>query len=114
MRHDNVVPDVELLNRFLLGQLSAAEAEPIERYLEQHPDFATTLSELVKEDTLVNSLHASAGQSDDDPPELAGLIDKLSQLRLGACDITVNIARGKSATPSGDDVFAGLAPPEGP
>ena len=47
MRADNAVPDVQLLKRFLLGQLSAAESEPIERYLERHPDIASTLAVLV-------------------------------------------------------------------
>jgi anti-sigma factor RsiW len=111
MRADNVVPDVQLLKRFLLGQLSGAEAEPIERYLEQHPDLASTLAELVKEDTLIGSLRASAGKDAVDPPELAGLMDKLSQLRPPpASDATVDSDGGKCVAGSsgGDATFVGL------
>ena len=111
MRSENPVPVVQLLKRFLLGQVSGAEAVPIERYLEQHPDLATTLSELVKEDTLVDSLRASAGQAAADPPKLAGLMDKLSRLRPAGREASVDLASGKSIASSNDDTLGGLAPP---
>ena len=85
---------------------------PIERYLEQHPDLATTLAELVKEDTLVGSLRASAGQAAADPPELAGLMDKLSRLRSAGREASVDLASGKSIASSNDDTLGGLAPPQ--
>src|SRR5690348_12505225 len=83
MRPDNAVPDVQVLQRFLRGQLSQPEAEPIERYIEQHPELVSTLARLTDGDTLADSLRGAAGQSAD-PPELAGLMDRLSQLRPAA------------------------------
>jgi len=109
MRSDNAVPDVQVLERFLLGQLSRDEAELIERYLEQHPDIASTLAELVKDDTLVGSLRASGGQAAADPPELAGLMDKLSQLRSPGDEATVGLPNGASGD---NEALAGLAPPQ--
>jgi WD40 repeat protein len=110
MRPDNAVPDVQLLKRFLLGQLGREESEPIERYLEQHPEFASTLAGLVKEDTLVSSLRDSAGPPLADPPELAALMDKLSWLRPISDDTTTNGGDGGGG--AGDSPL--LAPPRGP
>ncbi len=111
MRPDNAVPDEQLLKRFLLGQLSEKEAEPIERYLEQHPEMTATMAGLVKDDTLIGSLRKAAAPSPTDPPELAGLMDKLSQLRSPGDDASRGLPNDKK---SDGDALAGLAPPQGP
>jgi serine/threonine protein kinase len=112
MRPDAAVPDVSLLKRFLLGQLSREEAEPIERYLEHHPELASTLAELARDDTLVGSLRQAAARTAADPPELAGLMEHLSQLRP-AGGTTVDLANGAHQPESDGAALAVLAPPQG-
>ena len=72
-------PDAETLRRFLNGELPPDELEAVARYLDDHPQLASTLNARHSGDTLLAVLR-SATPAPADPPELARLIDQLSRL----------------------------------
>src|SRR5439155_5445666 len=121
-------PDEAVLRNYLLGRLPAAELEAVARYLDAHPELASTLNALAGSDTLLSALrNARAGLPED--AELDGLIAHLSGLArtddaTGTPTPSVpGLATESFASQPGpehpavppDALFAGvLAPPEQP
>ena len=107
-------PDEQTLRRFLLGQLPASEAAPVEAYLETHPDTARDLDRLTADDPLTAALR---GRTADPavPPEAEVLARKLESLPAEQTRSAAGDSSGEwSAGRTDEDVTALLGPPRGP
>src|SRR5687768_7578612 len=74
-------PSLEVLQRFLLGQLSENEVIAVEEYLRGCGDHLTVLDSLKGQDTLIDLLRAGEPASPVERQLLARRIDQLKRLR---------------------------------
>ena len=67
-------PSIESLRGYVLGQLSAPEADAVARYLEGHPQELATIDDLVADDTLLAALRDGQRLPPMDTPEVSRLV----------------------------------------
>jgi hypothetical protein len=107
-------PDEGTLRRFLLGQLSAAEAGTVEAYIETTPEASAVLDRVAAADPFVAALRGRTGE-----PGVSAEVEALAR-RLEA--LPAEQTRSRDADSSDDssgvrteqDVTAFLAPAQGP
>src|SRR6185295_3072297 len=72
-------PDVQILERLVLGQLAATEMDALEKHLTQCDRCGATMMSLRAEDTLVEALRASARGENKRPELVERLIERMKQ-----------------------------------
>src|SRR5262245_36117816 len=81
--------DANALRRYVRGELLAADAEAVERWLADHPEAADTLDKLAAGDTLDEALRAQASA----PAVEAALVVNVRD-RLAAGEVTASFDAG--------------------
>jgi len=76
----SLCPDAQMLQRFLLGQNSADEADTLEQHLEQCERCLSVLHTLAGRDSVVEAIRSQSG-AEADNPAIRGLAERLKQLR---------------------------------
>jgi WD40 repeat protein len=127
VRPASYCPDVEVLQRFVLGDVSDPEIAELERHLAQCPACVDALQTIHVEDTLIEAMRAQAeAKEGPDDAQVQTMIRKLEALRLPESapsdDVTVTSAESippEGSSPQGKgeptaEVYDFLAPAELP
>src|SRR5262249_12832380 len=125
-------PDDSVLRQFLLGHLPPDELEAVARYLDGHPELASTLNTLKENDSLLAALRATPVSAAVESAEVAELIARVLAMPSAVGDQPATIPpppkldQAAVCSPAGatpdpeatrdpDPMTAGLlAPPEQP
>jgi eukaryotic-like serine/threonine-protein kinase len=112
-------PDPQVLQRFLLGQVSEAEADPLEQHVARCPRCLQIVASVHAEDGFVLAMRAQARTQVAPPNEaVSSLIDRLARLPLPEAAAAPTLTGGGD-TPSlaadpTRELFSFLAPPQSP
>ena len=110
----NACPDAQCLQSLLLGRLSAAAAEPLERHLAGCSRCAQTLHGLQKQDTLTDALRGAgvAGAPEEvAPPALLARLEALPRAVMGD-SATAGDASASGPTGHWGDTASPVPPPD--